>query len=923
VRKYNSLPYRSMALFSALLAAALPPTAVADTRSPATVGDLYGNLPLHFEANQGQTDRQVRFFSRGSGYSLFLTASEAVLVLQRDASPQAASAVLRMGLAGANPRPLASGLKALPGSANYLIGDDASKWRTNVPTYGRVRYQGVYPGIDLVYYGNQRQLEYDFVVAPGADPRKIELDLQGVDELEIDGGGDLVLRTAGGDTRLKRPIVYQEIDGVRRQISGRYILKGTTQVGFEIANYDTSRPLTIDPVLAYSTFLAGNDSDSGRAIAVDSFGNAYVTGFTQSTDFPTTAGASAPVFNGNRDVFVTKLNVTGAALVYSTFIGGSGFDEGTGIAVDASGAAYVTGQTQSANFPATAGAFDTSFNGGSDAFVAKLDATGSTLVYSTFLDGSAAATAAGIAIDGNGNAYVTGQTSSADFPVTAGAFQPVFQGGAGGLRSDAFLTKIDAAGAALVYSSFLGGTGDEQGQAVTVDGAGSAYVAGVTLSTDFPTTGAAFDTSYNGNGDAFVARVNGSGSTLLYATLLGGSSSDSAAAIALDATGAAYVTGGTSSADFPVTAGAFDNSFNGAGTTDAFVTKLDANGSALVYSTLLGGSGGEGGSSVAVDATGTAYVAGDTSSQDFPTTAGAFDTTFGCCSFGDAFVIKLNPAGSALAYSTYLGGNSIESLISLALDAKGAVYVTGFTGSPDFPTTPGAFDTTVSPGFRFQDAFVSKLSLGAALLAIDKEGIDNGKSPNFFSSSQVNNDVAEVGVRAQLRFFRDNVGQTITLPSGQTGAEGWFALRTIPASWTQAGGIAGYVGNPAANPEDPLPQGTGPGLGSPDANGRPQSLLKSVPDVTPLLSTGLGNLTGRLVCAVVYDNQVEIDYADHTANLRGRTLGTVAFQVLGVTASSSGLLPDVQVLIRDAATTCKGPFALLTNTEAPTEAPPP
>jgi hypothetical protein len=351
------------------------------------------------------------------------------------------------------------------------------------------------------------------------------------------------------------------------------------------------------------------------------------------------------------------------------------------------------------------------------------------------------------------------------------------------------------------------------------------------------------------------------------------------------------------------------------GSSDAFVTKINPAGSAMVYSTLLGGSGGDSSSGVAVDATGSAYVVGDTGSQDFPTTAGAFDTTFGCCSFGDIFVTRLDATGSGLIYSTYLGGKTIESIASVALDAAGAAYVSGFTGSADFPTTPGAFDTTVSQG-RFQDAFIAKFSLGSVLLAIDKDGIDDGRAPNYFSSFDVNNDVVASGVRAQLRYFHDHVGQTITLPSGAIGTEGWFALKTD--AWTAAGGIAGYVGNSAANPEDPPPQGTGPGLGSGS-----DSLLKSVPGVVPLRSTGLGSLSGHLVCAVVYDNQVHINYDRHTGDLRGATLGTVAFQVLGVTEPLPGLLPGVRVQIRDAATLCKGPFALLTNAEAPDEAPPP
>jgi len=930
---------RSMLALFTFLAFALP--AVAATNANARLGESYGKLPLQFEANRGQTHKDVHFLSRGPGYSLYLTAGEAVLVLTEpnaDAKRTARTKVqtnpvaLRMRLVGAASKPQVTGLDELPGKGNYFIGRDRSKWRTNVPTYAKVHYREVYPGIDLVYYGNQRQLEYDFVVAPGANPKKIVLGFRGADKLEIDAEGNLVLHTAGRDIHQHKPVIYQEIDGVRREIAGSYVRKGANRVGFEVAAYDTRQPLVIDPVvLSYSTFLGGSSNgptcgcghDQASAVAADSDGNAYVTGKTDSLDFPITSGAFRTVRSFGKDVFVTKLNSIGSALVYSTYLGGNDFDAGNGIAVDTDGNAYVTGLTRSTNFPTTAGAFQPALGNGFG-FVTKLDATGSTLVYSTYL--GAGAQGAGIAVDPQGNAYVTGQTGSTTFPTTPGAFQPVFGGG----PVDAFVMKLNPAGSGLVYSTYLGSSDIDFGSGIAVDTSGNAYVTGVANSTDFPTTPGAFQPASRGSNDAFVTKLNPDGSALVYSTYLGGNGGDSGAGIAVDADGNAYVTGGTTSTDFPTTLGAFQPVVTG-GFGYAFVTKLNPAGSALVYSTYLGGSDVSGmginnsGAGIAISAAGSTYVTGSTFSNNFPTTPDAVQPAL--AGNWDAFVTILNPTGSALVYSTYLGGSNGDSGTGIAVDAAGNAYVAGETGSGNFPTTPGAFQPFFRGGggpFRSDgDAFVVKFA-GIVLLVIDRDGIDDKKPPNFFSGLQVNDDVAAIGVRAQLRFFRDHVGQTITLRSGAAGDEGWFALKTIPQSWAQAGGAAGYVGNPAANPEDPAPQGTGPGLGAPDANGDPVSLLRNVPDVTPLRATALNNLIGREVCAVVYDKQVGINPYRRTGDLRGANLGTVAFQVVALALSgdaASSSLPNVQVRIRDARTVCRGPFALLTDAEAPAGAP--
>jgi hypothetical protein len=701
--------------FSLLTAAACStvPMSVARAKSDAAsrvqVSEAYGKLPLYFEANQGQTDEQVKFLARGRRQTLFLTSTEAVLVFTwreqtaegrsrvARAKPveagQVTQTVLRMTLVGANREPRVEGTEELPGKANYFIGKDPTKWRTNVPAYKKVQYHNIYPGIDLVYHGNQRQLEYDFVVHPGADPNRILLSFQGVDKLEVDALGDLVVDTGTLTIRQRKPVIYQDVNGVRQEVAGGYVLKGAQRVGFQAAAYDQSRPLVIDPTLFYSTYLGGSDNDVGVAIAVDTALNAYVAGSTASTDFPTTAGAFQTTHAGGRDVFVAKLNPTGSSLLYSTYLGGSGSDEinvfGPGIALDGTGAAYVTGSTSSTDFPTTLGAFQPAFGGGAfDAFVTKLNPTGSGLVYSTYLGGTGLDGGSGIAVGFLGNAYVTGGTNSADFPTTAGAFQAT--------PGPGFVTNLDPTGSTLVYSTYLVGA---SGAGIAVDGTGNAYITGTTGSTDFPTTPGAFQPTIAGSGDAFVTKLDPTAATLVYSTYLGGSGSDDSFGIAVDGTGNAYITGTTGSTDFPTTPGAFQPTI--AGTGDAFVTKLDPTGSTLVYSTYLGGSGGDEGRGIAVDGTGNAYVAGRTDSEDFPTTTGT-----GPPGSGDAFVTKLNPTGSGLVYSTYLGGHLQDAGVGIAVDVFEDAYVTGITGS--FPTTPGAFQTTFGGGNV--DAFVAKIT---------------------------------------------------------------------------------------------------------------------------------------------------------------------------------------------------------------------
>ncbi len=616
-------------------------------------------------------------------------------------------------LIGANLSPRVTGLEALTGKVNYFLGNDPKKWRTNIPTYAKVKYHDVYPGIDLIYYGNRQQLEYDFIVAPGADPNaiifefgKVAANLKRRPAPQVNDQGDLVLPTAGGQIRLNRPLAYQEVNGVQREISASYIFKGERRVGFQVAKYDGSRPLIIDPVLTYSTYLGVAGLDEGEAIAVDTAGNAYVTGVAGSTNFPTTPGAFQTTLGGFGgvfgfgDAFVTKLNPTGSALVYSTYIGGGGDDVSTGIAVDAAGNAYLTGLTNSrVTFPTTPGAFQTTFGGGSfDAFVTKLNPTGSGLVYSTYLGGLAQDDASRIAVDAAGSAYVTGETNSINFPTTPAVFQSSLGG-----DFDAFVTKLNPAGSGLAYSTFLGGGATDSGIDIAVDASGNAYVIGNSSSTDFPTTAGAFRTSFGGTRDAFVAKVNSTASALLYSTYLGGHGDDRGRGIAVDSAGNAYVTGLTNSGNFPFSPSAFQTAFNGV--FDAFVAKVNPSGSGLVYSTFLGGTARDEGNSIAVDVAGNAYVTGETESSNFPT-ANAVQPALGGAS--DAFVTKLNPTGSALLFSTYLGGNSFDAGGGIALDAASDpnAYVAGSTDSNNFPTTAGAFQT-IFGGNR--DAFIAKI----------------------------------------------------------------------------------------------------------------------------------------------------------------------------------------------------------------------
>ena len=679
-------------------------------------GDAAARLPLLFEANRGQTHAKVDFLSRGGGYTAFFTPSEAVFVLNQHTSgaketdhlatlptasdaPPAGALVLRLQLLGANPAPAAVGLEELPGVSNYFIGNDPAQWRTGVPSYARVLYRDVYPGIDLVYYGSLLEMEYDFIVAPGADPSAILLRYEGAERLSLDPQGNLVLQIQDRRVTSKAPFLYQQTDGGKRAIPGGYILHDSGQVSFWVGAYDPSRPLVIDPVWTYSTPLGGSGADVGYGIGVDASGNVYVAGETNSTDFPTTSLFQASNA-GSSDVFVTKLNAAGSAVVYSTYVGGSGtFDLARGMAIDSSGNVYVTGHTSSNDFPTTTGVFQTTPPSGFDPFVFKLNAAGSALVYSTYAGGNGNETGLAIAVNTGGVAYITGLTFSTNLPTTAGS--PITPRLAFGPRGgDAYVTALSADGQSAVCATYLGGTGLDTGLGITVDPSGAVYVTGETQSSNFFTKNSFQATSLGGS-EAFVAKL-GSACEGIYATYLGGDGTDIGRAIAADSSGNAYVTGETGSTNF-LTANALQAT-RVAG-SDAFVAKVNAAGSALTYSTYLGGSGTDVGRGIALDSSGNAYVTGSTMSSDFPA---AIPFQGSIAGGQDAFVTKLNAAGSALSYSTYLGDSGFDKAKAIAVDSAGNAYITGETNSTDFPTA-GPVQATLGGG---SDIFVTKVNPG-------------------------------------------------------------------------------------------------------------------------------------------------------------------------------------------------------------------
>lgn len=766
----------AIAAFTLVTAISLAAQAAAGV-SPTTarISSAYGKLPISFEINQGQTDHSVQFLARGSGYSLFLTPCEAVLALHSarrksartstnpgpdvrstvDAQTSYSTSTVRVRLIGANISAGVAGLEPLPGKSNYLIGNDPAKWHTDIPTYAKVRYSGIYPGIDLIYYGNQEgRLEHDFIVAPGADPNTIAMDFTGTaDSLFENADGDLVLRTKSGDLHIERPAVYQMINDRKKTVEAAYTLKSENKVAFTLGDYDKRVPLVIDPVIQYSGNFGGSNEDAGVAIAVDSARNAYVTGVSVSTNFPLVNPYQKSAV-GETNAFVAKVNASGTALVYSTYLGNSTgdtsqFSSGVGIAVDYAGRAYVAGIVMGSSFPVK-NAFQPVTGGSADAFLSVLNPAGNGLIYSTYLGGSGGDLATGIALDSSANAYVTGsagsppQGSNFDFP-TLHSVQPE-----GGI----FVAKFNNAGA-LQYSSVFGDApgSAEAPHAIAVDMSGSVYITGHTSSQTFPIRTPAFQSKCTAcpGQTGFVTKLSPSGNSLVYSTFLGGAQAGAGNAIAVDTAGNAYI-GGFTGSGFPVTANALQKTYGGGG-SDGYVAKLNPSGSGLVYSTYLGGNTPDDVLSLALDQYRQVYVSGFTSSANFP-----FKASIQALKYPpQIFVTTLSATGGSISYySTLFAPGTAIGAAAMAIDKSLNVYLTGETKGR-IPVTPGAINTA---GVSSGNVFVSKLVI------MDDLSIAVSASPSPVAHG--GNLTYTIATTSKGPDFAVNLRVTDVLPAGTT-----------------------------------------------------------------------------------------------------------------------------------------------------------
>lgn len=697
---------------------------------PAEVGAraALDRVPVAFDANAGQFDARVRFVARPRGFTAFLTDDGATFSFggSRGPDPRAGDSnapcgprgpsapdALAMRFVGAAPEPTPRGGHPLPGRSNYFLGADPSGWRTGVPQFAEVTQHAMWPGIDVRWHGDARVLEYDLVVAPGADVDRAALRFDGAAGVSVSADGSLAVATRTGVLRHSAPVAYEVKDGLRRRLPSAFDMRADGTVGFRVDGRDPALPLVVDPKLGYGSYLGGSTYDQGNTIAVDSAGDVYVAGFTNSTNFPV-VGAFQSTYtpstgNPPNDTFVWKMRGDGTSVVYSTYLGGSGFDECQAIALDASNAAYLAGYTSSTNFP-TQSPIQAAHGGGTqDGYVVKLAASGSSLVWSTYLGGSNTDIPYGVAVDASENCFVGGMTYSTNFPV-ANARQAAFGG-----TYDGFVTKINPSGSGFAYSTYHGGSGVDSVQALTVDAGGACYVCGFTGSTNFPVANA-FQGSYtpstgNPPDDGFVSKFNSTGSSLTYSTYIGGGGFDELYSIAIDSAGAAHVCGITSSANYP-TASAYQPGKAG-GAFDTVLTKLSSNGSQLVYSTYVGGGGRDMGVFVGVEASGAVYLVGQTESSDFPSVS-AYQPTYrgGSGNFpDDAFVFKMKADGTGPVYSTFLGGSGFDDCYGCAVDGTGAVFITGITNSTDFPTSLGGLQGSYGGGY--DDAYVVRLDPNA------------------------------------------------------------------------------------------------------------------------------------------------------------------------------------------------------------------
>ncbi len=685
-----------------------------------------------FEANRGQLPRAYALQARTAHYHLLMAATH-WLLLPNAAAGRLLPSQRPTRFAWLNARDHARILpgRRLPGIYNYLIGRQPEQWILGVPRYSQALVPHLYRGVALVYYYRQKQLEFNLTLQPGVRLSRIRFQLGGAARIRLDRHGDLRVGSGSQGLRLQRPIAYQWKRGRRQRIAAGYLPLGRNSYGFWLGHYDPRLPVILDPVLAYATYLGGSGQDTGAAIATDSGGNIYVVGQTNSANFPVTAGAfQSSLSSGQVAAYIAKLNAGGTALDYATFIGGNGQTDALGVAVDSSGAVYMAGMTSATNFPVTAGAVQTTYGGGAfDAFALKLDSAGSGLVYATYLGGAGDDVANAIAINAAGDAWIAGGTDSSDFPVTSGALQTHAPGGGG----DGFIAEVNASGTGLAYSTFLGGSAQDFIYALAVDANGDAFVTGTTTSTDFPTTPGAYQPTFaasaSGMGDGFVAELVPSGAALVYSTYLGPASAGYG--IALDAQDDAYVTGDTQSAAFPVTPGAAQASYAGNG--DAFVAELAASGATLEYSSYLGGAGDDIGAAIAIDGAGNAYVAGQTTSTNFPISGPAPMSACAGSPCGDAFVTEIAAGGKSFPFSTYLGGSGSQQIAhGVTIDPNGDIDVVGTTNASDFPVTAGAFQTAYGGG---GDAFIAQLAIPSGGLTLSPGAISFAAQPVGSSSA--------------------------------------------------------------------------------------------------------------------------------------------------------------------------------------------
>ncbi|AKB33736.1 cell surface protein [Methanosarcina siciliae HI350] len=715
---------------------AAPALAETHSDSQASATQLM-NVHIPFVQNQGQQPEAVKFYADtfyGTAYITDTDLTHSVAVTKDNVTCGVALKEQFVTADGTVISLTPQGEYPAETKVSYFLGNDSSKWQTGLSTYKIVSLGELYPGITVIAKAHGNNVEKLFSVAPGADPNNIRVKVLGADSIHVADDGSLVITTDDSNVTMAAPKAYQDGNSVKVIY---HVLDNETY-GFSMGEYDRSRTLLIDPFINYSTYFGGNDSEIVYGIKVDGKGNIHITGGTYSKDFPTTAGAYKTTNGGYYDVFVSKFDTAGN-LVYSTYLGGNGgyitaSEYGLGIAVDSAGDAYITGKTLSPDFPTTTGAYQTTKPYSTSfrccAFVSKINSTGS-LTYSTYLggDGNDDEYGTGIAVDSSGNAYITGYTPryGGNFPTTTGAYMETRAG-----NRDAFVTKLNPDGTALVYSTYLGGSSNDYGQKIAVDDEGSAYVTGYAKS-GFPTTVGAYQITHGGGTyDAFVTKLNPEGTGLVYSTFLGGSDYELSYALTIDGTGNACITGSTSSSDFPTTSGAYQTTYGG-GSYDAYVTKLNPEGTGLIYSTYLGGNGSaDYGYEITTDSMGYAYITGYTNSADFPVTPGAYQTNSGGGSY-DAFVTKLDPDGTCIL-STYLGGTDSDYGYGIAMDSSGNAYVAGSTSSTNFPVTTDAYQIAMSGE---SDAFITKLNFTSPVAEFTAD-INYGDAPltvNFTDQS--------------------------------------------------------------------------------------------------------------------------------------------------------------------------------------------